>query len=100
MANGKIRFGKQSGGQLALIIPDGVTNTEVTFPENGILATTAFVDATAVKLTGDQTIAGVKTFTSSPIVPTPTTNTQAANKAYVDGKLAAEAELKAMIVDK
>ena len=26
MANGKIRFGKQSGGQLALVIPDGVAN--------------------------------------------------------------------------
>ena len=33
MANGKIRFGKQSGGQLALVIPDGVTNTEVIVPE-------------------------------------------------------------------
>ena len=39
---------------------------------------------TAVKLTGNQTIAGVKTFSSSPIVPTPTTGTQAANKDYVD----------------
>ena len=29
MANGKIRFGKQLGGQLAFVIPDGVTNTEV-----------------------------------------------------------------------
>ena len=41
-------------------------------------------DSTAVKLTENQTIDGVKTFTSSPIVPTPTTNTQAANKVYVD----------------
>lgn len=32
-----------------------------------------------------QTVAGVKTFSSSPIVPTPTGNTDAANKAYVDG---------------
>lgn len=52
------------------------------------IATTAFVQAnvdnTAVKLTGNQTVAGIKTFSSSPIVPTPTTNTQAANKAYVD----------------
>lgn len=31
-----------------------------------------------------ETIAGVKTFSSSPVVPTPTTNTQAANKGYVD----------------
>ena len=37
MANGKIRFGKQSGGQLALVIPDGVANTEVIFPESGTL---------------------------------------------------------------
>lgn len=36
-----------------------------------------------VELEGDQTIAGVKTFSSSPIVPTPTTNTQAVNKNYV-----------------
>lgn len=34
--------------------------------------------------TGNQTINDVKTFVSSPIVPTPTTPTQAANKAYVD----------------
>lgn len=44
MANGKIRFGKQSGGQLALVIPDGVANTEVIFPESGILATKQYVD--------------------------------------------------------
>lgn len=31
-----------------------------------------------------QTIDGVKTFASSPIVPTPTTDNQAANKIYVD----------------
>lgn len=33
----------------------------------------------------DETIGGVKTFTSSPIVPDPTTAMQAANKEYVDG---------------
>ena len=31
MANGKIRFGKQSGEQLALVFPDGLDNTEVLF---------------------------------------------------------------------
>lgn len=41
-------------------------------------------DTAAVKPTGNQTIAGVKTFSSSPVVPTPTSNTDAANKAYVD----------------
>ena len=37
-----------------------------------------------VATTGDETIAGVKTFTSSPVVPTPTTDLQAATKKYVD----------------
>lgn len=45
-----------------------------------------YVDSDKVKLTTDQTIAGVKTFSSSPIVPTPTTDTQAANKSYVDSQ--------------
>ncbi len=35
----------------------------------------------------DETIAGVKTYTSSPIVPSPTTGSQAANKSYVDNGL-------------
>jgi hypothetical protein len=57
------------------------------------IATTAYADAIAalkaddnavVKLTGDQTVAGVKTFSSSPVVPTPTTDMQAATKKYVD----------------
>lgn len=47
--------------------------------------TTVANDAAVVHLTGAETVAGVKTFSSSPIVPTPTTSTQAANKAYVDG---------------
>lgn len=41
-----------------------------------------------VEVTGDQTIEGVKTFSSSPVVPTPTTGTQAANMAYADLKVA------------
>ena len=38
----------------------------------------------AVHKNGDETITGIKTFSSSPIVPTPTTGTQVANKDYVD----------------
>ena len=38
----------------------------------------------AVQNTGNETIAGVKTFSSSPIVPAPTTDLQAATKKYVD----------------
>src|SRR5690606_3088304 len=45
--------------------------------------------ATAVVgLVGNQTIAGVKTFSSSPIVPTPTTEAQVASKGYVDTAIA------------
>jgi Cu/Ag efflux protein CusF len=40
--------------------------------------------AGAVMNTGNSTIAGVKTFSSSPIVPAPTTDLQAATKKYVD----------------
>lgn len=42
-------------------------------------------DSDVVHNTGAETVAGVKTFSSSPVVPTPTTSTQAANKSYVDG---------------
>ena len=41
-------------------------------------------DSAVVKLSGDQTVAGVKTFSSSPVVPTPTTDYQVATKKYVD----------------
>ena len=38
----------------------------------------------AVKVTGDQTVAGAKTFTGAVVVPTPQAASQAATKAYVD----------------
>ena len=41
-------------------------------------------DSAVVKLTGAQSVAGVKTFSDSPIVPTPTTDYQVATKKYVD----------------
>lgn len=57
-------------------------------------ATKQFVqagDSVAVKLTGNQTIAGVKTFTSIPVGPNadPTTANQLARMAYVDAGYAA-----------
>ena len=45
-----------------------------------------YIDNNFVKLTENQTIAGVKTFTSSPIVPTPTTDFQVATKKYIDDR--------------
>lgn len=63
MANGKIRFGKQSGGELALVIPDGVSNTEVIVPESGVLAKISDINTAGVEL---KTIAsGTATFTAS-----------------------------------
>lgn len=50
-------------------------------------ATKTYTDtqvATKVGLTGNETVAGIKTFSSSPIVPTPTTDFQASTKKYVD----------------
>lgn len=41
-------------------------------------------DNAVVHLSGNETVTGVKTFNNSPIVPTPTTSFQAANKDYVD----------------
>lgn len=41
-------------------------------------------DALLVHKSGAETVAGVKTFSASPLVPTPTTASQAAPKAYVD----------------
>jgi hypothetical protein len=47
------------------------------------------VDATVVRTAGAQTLAGVKTFSASPVVPIPTASTEAANKQYVDDEIAA-----------
>jgi len=42
----------------------------------------------AVGLTGDETVAGIKTFSSSPVVPSATTSGQATNKGQMDTALA------------
>ena len=55
------------------------------------------INAFAVKLTGNQTIAGIKTFSSSPLVPVATTNTQAPQKVYVDDALALKANDNAVV---
>lgn len=67
MAAGKINLQKASGGITAITGVDGTGNTQLVLPESGTVAT---LDS--------------PTFTGSVIVPTPTTDTQAANKAYVN----------------
>lgn len=51
---------------------------------------TKAADSTVVHLTGNETIAGVKTFNASPVAPTPTTPTQVTIKSYVDSADSAE----------
>ena len=51
-----------------------------------------------VGVSGDQTVDGVKTFTSSPIVPTPTAVNQAVNKQYVDNIVGSNSYAVAMAI--
>ncbi len=60
---------------------------DLTNLETNLLETVNNLDAQNVKLTGNQTIAGSKTFSSPVPVATPTANAHATTKAYVDGLL-------------
>ena len=62
---------------------DGTLNVE-----GEVFIPTGATFSKVVETEGNQIIADVKTFTSSPIVPTPTTDTQAVNKVYVDSQIA------------
>jgi len=44
-------------------------------------------DVDVVHSSGAESVSGTKTFTSSPLVPTPTSNFHASNKAYVDASV-------------
>lgn len=59
-------------------------NTDGSLKASGTLASKAD-DSVVVHKSGAETVDGVKTFSSSPVVPTPTNTTDAANKSYVDG---------------
>lgn len=63
---------------------DGTVDIVVVDDTKLDLITAQVLDSANVKITGDQVIEDVKTFTLSPIVPTPTTGNQAVNKEYVD----------------
>lgn len=71
------------------VAADGTISVNITYPVTSVNNKTGAVtlsasDVSAVATTGNETIAGVKTFSSSPIVPTPTTDYQSATKKYVD----------------
>lgn len=66
-------------------IPDNsISDSKLSDTAGQIKDRVTTLDSAVVKKTGAQTIADVKTFSSSPIVPTPTTATQTANKGYAD----------------
>jgi mRNA-degrading endonuclease HigB of HigAB toxin-antitoxin module len=67
----------------ATAVGDGTATTVQGILEE-IDADVTALDGAVVHKTGNETIAGVKTFSDSPIVPTPTTDTQASTKKYVD----------------
>lgn len=58
---------------------------------------TAPTTPTAVHVTGNESVAGVKAFASSPTVPTPAGTTDAANKSYVDAGVATAQPLAAIL---
>src|SRR5690349_11162716 len=60
--------------------------TDGTLKPAGSLAAKAD-DSSVVHLTGNETVAGTKTFSASPTVPTPTSDGHAATKLYADGKV-------------
>lgn len=61
-------------------------NADGTIKDAGVVASKA-TNTSVVHNTGNETIDGVKSFTSSPVVPTPTSGTAAANKIYVDNQV-------------
>ncbi len=63
-------------------------NSDGTLKTAGSLASKAD-DTAVIHSSGDEVVAGTKTFNSSPVVPTPTLSTQAANKSYVDSTMSA-----------
>ena len=69
----------------------GLANVDNTSDINKPISTaTQTALNTKVDITTNQTVAGIKTFSSSPIVPTPTTSNDAVNKKYVDDKTNAD----------
>ena len=66
---------------------------ENTFYTNFKNALKAYMAANAVALNGAHTVGGVKTFTSSPVIPTPSASdnsTKAASTAFVQGEIASQ----------
>ncbi len=75
-----------TAGTNKVMVGIAISATEIAINQEAISQ-----DSQYMKLTTDQTIAGIKTFSSIPVLPAsnPTTDNQAARKAYVDALVAA-----------
>ena len=82
-SDGTIKNGSVTDAKIA----SGISQSKITNLSSDLAAKAN--DAAVIHNSGAETVAGIKTFSASPIVPTQTTNTQAANKTYVDTALAA-----------
>ena len=90
-AGGEVKFGPEAhyhndaANEIeAIEAKVGVTSSAVTTSHDYKLSGVTTGNK-AVSNAGNETIAGIKTFSSSPIVPTPTTDYQASTKLYADG---------------
>jgi hypothetical protein len=75
---------------------DGVNKSQLDSLSTTLSSSITNLDNTVVKLSGNQTIADTKTFSSSPIIPTPATSdnsTKAATTAYVNSILSSSGGL-------
>lgn len=66
-------------------------NSDGTLLPSAVTNAGAAADSAVVHNSGSETVAGTKTFSSSPVVPVPTLGSQAANKTYVDSVASAGA---------
>lgn len=83
------QVGQAAGNYLSIV------ETDTTLTGLGTPTSPLSVAQNYVKLTGDETVAGVKTFSSFPVTPSsaPTTDYQVANKKYVTDNVPASSTL-------
>lgn len=80
-----VSYIRADGSPVIILDEDNMASDSATFPASQ-QSIKAYIVNNAVFKTGAQSVAGVKTFTSIPIIPaTPSSDTQATSKGYVDG---------------
>lgn len=87
-----IRHTVAANGDLQAFIDQDTTKENAQNAAIAAAATKSYVDtslANKVNVDGDQTVNGVKTFTTPPVVPTPTAANHPARKDYVDNAVSA-----------